>query len=86
MNGLYLELALRLALNRQGGGAASAAQTEMGFLRTWFDVPGDESLLQPFDDGSSLVRERLSTYAALNGTFPAVEGFAAGSAWCGDQA
>lgn len=85
MNGLYLELALRLAMHGQGTGTLAAAETELGFLHNWFLVPGDASLLQSFPDGSMLVGERVATYAELGGTYPAVEGFAPDSAWCGDQ-
>jgi hypothetical protein len=85
MNGLYLELALRLAQNGQGAETLQAAKTELAFLHNWFVVPGDESLLNGFPDGSALIRERVATYADLGGTYPTVEGFAADGAWCGDQ-
>jgi hypothetical protein len=63
----------------------AAAETELEFLHDWFGVAGDGSLLQSFSDGTLLVRERVSTYAELGGTYPLVEGFAANSMWCGDQ-
>jgi hypothetical protein len=85
MNGLYLELALRLTLQGKGTGTADAAGTELKFLRTWFQLQGNESLLQPFSDGSTLVRERVATYAEFEGAYPQVNGYAAENAWCGDQ-
>jgi hypothetical protein len=85
MNGLYLELALRLAMHNQGNATLAAAETELEFLHNWFGVAGDGSLLQGFSDGTLLVRERVSTYAELGGIYPLVEGFATNSIWCGDQ-
>jgi hypothetical protein len=86
MNGLYFVLALRLALQKQGTGTAAAARTEYDFLKKWFSLKGDESLLQNFSgDGSALVRERVATYDKLDGAYPKVEGYFAGDAWCGDQ-
>jgi len=56
MNGLYFVLALRLALHKQGTGTADAATAEYNFLKSWFSLKGDESLLQNFSgDGSALV-------------------------------
>jgi hypothetical protein len=86
MNGLYFVLALRLALYKQGTGTAEAAKAEYSFLKQWFSLKGDESLLQSFSgDGSALVRERVATYHKLNGAYPTVEGYKAADAWCGDQ-
>jgi hypothetical protein len=85
MNGLYLELALRLAVSRQGSEFLAAAKAELGFLHNWFLVPGDQNLLQGFPDGSLLVRERVPTYAALNGSYPPVKGYVSQGFWSGDQ-
>lgn len=87
MNGLYLELALRLAMEGQGGGATLAIKSELEFLNNWFDLDGDDSLLQKFSDNSLLVRERVATYASMDGdkTYPAVENYEPKDAWCGDQ-
>jgi hypothetical protein len=86
MNGLYFVLALRLALKKQGTGTAAAATAEYDFLKQWFSLRGEESLLQIFSgDGSALVRERVATYDKLNGVYPTVEGYVAADAWCGDQ-
>jgi hypothetical protein len=86
MNGLYFVLASRLALHKQGTGTGDAAKTEYDFLKKWFSLKGDESLLQNFSsDGSALVRERVATYDKLDGAYPWVEGYSAADAWCGDQ-
>lgn len=85
MNGLYLELALRLASSGQGSGTLQAAKSEMAFLRAWFEVPGDQSLLQALPDGNVLVRERVATYAEINGSYLPVEGYVKDGAWSGDQ-
>jgi hypothetical protein len=86
MNGLYLVLALRLALINKGTGTADAARTELGFLNKWFAVKGDESLLQSFAE-STLVRERVATYALIepDNTYPQVEGYYFQDFWGGDQ-
>lgn len=88
MNGLYLVLALRLAQYKQGTGTVEAAKAEMGFLNKWFALDGDDSLLQrfPHPDKSTLVRERVSTYASTDGKiFPWVQGYHAVDQWGGDQ-
>ena len=89
MNGLYLVLALRLAQQGLVDGTVEAAKDEMSFLNGWFNLQGDESLLQRFKhpDKSTLVRERVATYASQDGnkTYPPVEGYEAGGQWCGDQ-
>jgi len=86
MNGLYFVLALRLALKKQGTGTTDAVTAEYDFLKKWFSLKGDESLLQSFSgDASALVRERVATYDKLDGVYPTVEGYAAADAWCGDQ-
>ena len=86
MNGLYFELAVRLVLQGTGKGAPQAVSDELAFLGRWFSLPGDESLLQRFSDGSTLVRERVATYASRDGqTYPRVEGYHAKDIWCGDQ-
>jgi hypothetical protein len=90
MNGLYLVLALRLAQQGQSKGTTvQAARDEMAFLNDWFNLEGDESLLQRFPhlEPSLLVRERVATYASADGnkTFPKVKGYEAGGQWCGDQ-
>src|SRR5262249_6412803 len=47
---------------------------------------GDESLLQKFSDDTTLVRERVATYASRDGhVYPWVEGYDPKDAWCGDQ-
>ncbi len=93
MNGLYLLLALRLGQN--GNGTAEAVKNEIGFLKTWFNLnqehPVEEGLLMqfsPFDPWQeTLVRERVGTYAYCDakGSYPSVNGYSPGSAWCGDQ-
>lgn len=86
MNGLYFVLALRLAFYKQGTGTGVAARTEYDFLKKWFSLKGNESLLQPFSgDGTTLVRERVATYDKLNDVYQQVEGYSPADAWCGDQ-
>lgn len=88
MNGLYFVLALRL--QDKGAGAVEAAKTEMAFLKEWFSLEGDESLLWWLDDGTRLVRERVPTYAYCeekNG-YPWVRGYVPSGpkgVWGGDQ-
>ncbi|HJP89037.1 MAG TPA: hypothetical protein VJ850_08390 [Candidatus Limnocylindrales bacterium] len=84
VNTLFLELALRLALHGQGDEFLAAANAELGFLHSWFQL-GDHGPLQAFDDGSALICERVPTYADYQGTEMPVEGFAADSMWTGDQ-
>ena len=85
MNGLYLVLAARLVLKGVGTGAPNAIKSELRFLNNWFALKGNESLLESFSDNSTLVRERVATYAALNGSFPPVEGYLPEGEWGGDQ-
>lgn len=87
MNGLYFVLALRLTLQGLSGGAPQAVKTELKFLNDWFALQGDESLLQSFSDNSTLVRERVATYASYDGnkTHPQVEGYLPDGEWGGDQ-
>src|SRR6185503_2095587 len=87
MNGLYLVLALRLALQNKGTGTREAAETEKAFLDAWFSLEGDESLLWRNAAESALVRERVQTYAYCEETkdYPLVLGHNAKGAWGGDQ-
>ena len=86
MNGLYLVLALRLAMLNKGTGTVAAAKSELEFLNNWFAVEGTDSLLEDFS-GSNLVRERVGTYAfqIAKNRYPKVNGYHWQDFWCGDQ-
>lgn len=61
------------------------ADEVVGFLASWLQLSGSESLARGFPQGI-LVRERTPTYAALgDGTFPPLQGYDAQAFWGGDQ-
>jgi hypothetical protein len=91
MNGLYWVLALRMYKFTKGPSALDAAKAEYEFLKAWFDEKlGPDSLLLSStnpNDPTKLVRERVPTYAELDGIYPKVKRWAVDPGWCwgGDQ-
>jgi hypothetical protein len=84
-NGLRLVLTARLT--RYGPQAGStyrdAMESEYRFLQTWLTMnrPGFEPLLNVFDKGKGVVRERISAYdSGLQ-----LHGYRSNLAWAGDQ-
>ena len=91
VNALYFLLALRL-FNIGQQPVKQSIIDEWGFLRAWFSKSlGTDSLLLAFDDKSDspalLVRERVTTYAEIDGEYPQVLqwGNELGACWSGDQ-
>lgn len=94
MNALYLLLAARLEqAHRNNPGIPSTAPQladEYGFLKAWFGkdpdnpVEPDLSLLWQVTQSGWVVRERVSTYAAQDGTYKQVESWDPQSTWGGD--
>ncbi len=95
VNALYLLLAVRLEQASRDNPAVPPAtlqlEDEYGFLWAWFGydpnnpISGQDSLLEQFSLPGTLVRERVSTYAFLNGKFPQVENWDLETSWGGDQ-
>ncbi len=93
VNALYWVFALRLF--SAGVDTRQAVTNEHDFLFNWFflQLPNkqpdtENALLNRFSYiglQAALVRERVSTYAALNGTYPSVNAYYADDAWGGDQ-
>ena len=81
VNGLYFVLALRLRAAGVAEGTGRAANDLHGFLTQWFGLGPSESLLSTFNDGTALVRERVSTYADGH----MVENWDSETCWGGDQ-
>ncbi len=95
VNALFFLLALKLnaarATNPQPPIDPSPYQPvrdEYGFLNAWFDAALEEqSLLLRFPGGELLVKERVTSYAEIDGAFPPVKLWndEADSCWAGDQ-
>jgi hypothetical protein len=96
VNALYLLAAVRFEQARvTNPGIPSTTQQaldEYGFLRTWMGYnqaqpvpPGETLLNQEFNDGTAVVRERVSTYAMHNGSYPPVKNWDPRTSWGGDQ-
>ena len=91
VNALYFLLALRL-YNVAQQPVKQSILDEWGFFRAWFSNSlGVNSLLLSFGDTSVppalLVRERVTTYAEIDGEYPLVKqwGGKLGACWNGDQ-
>ena len=91
VNALYFLLGLRL-YNVGQQPVKQSILDEWGFFRAWFAKSlGADSLLLSFDDKSDppalLVRERVTTYAEIDGEYPQVLqwGNELGACWTGDQ-
>lgn len=90
VNGLFLVLALRL-INAGGSNASTLqpAKDVYGFLNAWFDATlKDDSLLLRFTPDTMLVRERVTTYAEIDGEFPSLDPHwnnNKDTCWAGDQ-
>jgi hypothetical protein len=95
VNALYLLAAVRLEQahrdNRAVPSAALQMADEYGFFKAWFGfdparpIDASQSLLEVFGEGYLAVRERVGTYAQLNGRFPQVENWDPLTSWAGDQ-
>ncbi len=92
VNALYFLLALRLYNVGKDQTTRQPILDEYGFLRAWFSKAlGDDSLLLLFGDTSvppaALVRERVTSYAEIDGEYPPVKYFNKhpDSCWGGDQ-
>ncbi|HEX6715663.1 MAG TPA: hypothetical protein VF088_01050 [Pyrinomonadaceae bacterium] len=92
VNALYFLLALRLYNVAKDQSVRQPILDEYGFLRAWFSKAlGENSLLLSFGDLSVppklLVRERVTTYAEIDGEYPQVKQWAnqLGACWNGDQ-
>lgn len=91
-NALYLVLSSRLALaNPQVPQYLAAANREFMFFYNWFELatpdPQSSPLLNRYDPGKALVRERVSTYApnGANRPYPPVQCYNPSVVWTGDQ-
>ena len=92
VNALYFLLALRLFNVAKNPSMRQPVLDEYGFLRAWFsDSLGADSLLLSFGDTAKppalLVRERITTYAEIDGEYPPVKQWYGmlGACWGGDQ-
>jgi hypothetical protein len=92
VNALYFLLALRLYNVARDQSMRQPVLDEYGFLRAWFsDSLGADSLLLSFGDTAKppalLVRERITTYAEIDGQYPPVKQWYGmlGACWGGDQ-
>ncbi len=81
-NAQYLVATARLSLDAD-------AKRQYGWLRNWFFDPSlsdDQKLLVNYDAYTSLVRERVSTFAqAPDGTYPPTLNYDKDRRWTGDQ-
>lgn len=96
VNALYFLTTVRLEqarlIHKTIPSVAYPMEDEYGFLWTWMGYNpnwpslGNGTLLnQEFNDGTAVVRERVSTYALRNGIYPPVENWDARTSWGGDQ-
>ena len=92
VNALYFLLALRLYNVAKDQSTQQPILDEYGFLKAWFsNALGNDSLLLSFGDTSVapalLVRERVTTYAEIDGQYPPMQYFnkERDACWAGDQ-